>query len=82
MMFNGTHVRRRQRNHNCQGKSQKDVFKKVQAFCEEYVLRNLHVLGVFCYAKSKNQCWQAEKSRLHYLNLHISKMAAKLKKCK
>ena len=41
------------------------LFKKVQAFCEEKVLRCL--LGVFWYAKSKNQCWQAEKWRLHYL---------------
>ena len=35
------------------------LFKKVQAFCEEKVLRCL--LGVFWYAESKNQCWQAEK---------------------
>ena len=35
------------------------LFKKVQAFCEEKVLR--YVLGVFWYAESKNQCWQAEK---------------------
>ena len=41
------------------------LFKKVQAFCEEKVLRCL--LGVFWYAESKNQCWQAEKWRLHYL---------------
>ena len=41
------------------------LFKKVQAFCEEKVLRCL--LGVFLYAESKNQCWQAEKWRLHYL---------------
>ena len=54
------------------------LFKKVQAFCEEKVLRCL--LGVFWFAESKNQCWQAEKWRLHYLILHISKMAAKLKK--
>ena len=40
------------------------LFKKVQAFCEEKVLRCL--LGVFWYAESKNQCWQAEKWRLHY----------------
>ena len=31
----------------------------VQAFCEEKGLRSL--LGVFGYAESKNQCWQAEK---------------------
>ena len=37
------------------------LFKKVQAFCEEKVLR--YLLGVFWYAKSKNQCWQAEKWR-------------------
>ena len=41
------------------------LFKKVQAFCEEKVLRCL--LGVFWYAESKNQCWRAEKWRLHYL---------------
>ena len=41
------------------------LFKKVQAFCEEKVLR--YLLGVFWYAESKNQCWQAEKWRLHYL---------------
>ena len=34
------------------------LFKKVQAFCEEKVLR--YLLGVFWYAESKNQCWQAE----------------------
>ena len=33
------------------------LFKKVQAFCEEKLLRCL--LGVFWYAESKNQCWQA-----------------------
>ena len=31
----------------------------VQAFCEEKGLWSLS--GVFGYAKSKNQCWQAEK---------------------
>ena len=31
----------------------------VQAFCEEKGLRSLS--GVFGYAESKNQCWQAEK---------------------
>ena len=41
------------------------LFKKVQAFCEEKVLR--YLLGVFWYAESKNQCWQAEKWRFHYL---------------
>ena len=41
------------------------LFKTVQAFCEEKVLR--YLLGVFWYAESKNQCWQAEKWRLHYL---------------
>ena len=41
------------------------LFKKVQAFCEEKVLR--YLLGVFWYAESNNQCWQAEKWRLHCL---------------
>ena len=41
------------------------LFKKVQAFCKEKVLR--YLLEVFLYDKSKNQCWQAEKWRLHYL---------------
>ena len=41
------------------------LFKKVQAFCEEKVLR--YLLGVFWYAESKNQCWKAVKWRLHYL---------------
>ena len=41
------------------------LFKKVQAFCEENVLRCL--LGVFWYAESINQCWQAEKCRIHGL---------------
>ena len=41
------------------------LFKKIQAFCEEKVLR--YKVGVFWYAESKNQCWQAEKWRLHYL---------------
>ena len=41
------------------------LIKKVQAFCEEKVLR--YLLGVFWYAESKNKCWQAEKWRLHYL---------------
>ena len=35
------------------------LFKKVQAFCEEKVLR--YLLGIFWYAESKHQCWQAEK---------------------
>ena len=39
------------------------LFKKVQAFCEEKVLR--YLLEIFWYAESKNQCWQAEKWRLH-----------------
>ena len=34
------------------------LFKKVQAFCEEKVLRYLS--GVFWFATSKNQCWHAE----------------------
>ena len=54
------------------------LFKKVQAFCEEKVLR--YLLGVFWYAESKNQCCQAEKMASSLSNLHISKMAAKLKK--
>ena len=41
------------------------LFKKVQAFCEEKVLR--YLVGVFWYADFKKQCWQAEKWRLHYL---------------
>ena len=41
------------------------LFKKVQAFCEEKVLR--YLIEVFWYAESKNQCWQAEKWRLCYL---------------
>ena len=41
------------------------ILRKVQAFCEEKVLRCL--LGVYWYAESKNQCWQADKWRLHYL---------------
>ena len=50
------------------------LLKKVQAFCEENVLRCL--FGVFWYAESKSQCWQASSLS----NFHISKMAAKLKK--
>ena len=38
---------------------------KVQAFCEEKGLRSF--LGVFGYAESKNQCWQAEKWLLYHL---------------
>ena len=30
------------------------LFKKVQAFCEEKVLR--YLFGVYWYAESKNQC--------------------------
>ena len=41
------------------------LFKKVLAFCEEKILRCL--LGIFWYAESKNQGWQAEKWRPHYL---------------
>ena len=53
---------------------------KVQAFCEEKGFISL--LGVCGYAESKKkkQCWQAEKWRFSLSNLHISKMAAKLKK--
>ena len=40
------------------------LFKKVQAFCEEKVLRCL--FEVFWYAESKNQCWHAKKWRLYY----------------
>ena len=41
-------------------KSEKSLsFVTVQAFCEEKGLRSLS--GVFGYAESKNQCWQAEK---------------------
>ena len=41
------------------------LFRKVQAFCEEKVLR--YLLGVFSYAVSETQCWQAEKWCIHYL---------------
>ena len=41
------------------------LFKKVKTFCEEKVLR--YLFGVFWYAESKNQCWQAEKWHLYYL---------------
>ena len=34
----------------------------------------------FWYAKSKNQCWQAEKMAFSLSNLHIFKMVAKVKK--
>ena len=50
---------------NLEKNQKRRLFKKVQTFCEEKVLRCL--LGVFWYAESKNQCWQAEKWRLHYL---------------
>ena len=43
----------------------KRLFKTVQAFCEEIVLR--YLFRVFSNAESENQCWQAEKCRLHYL---------------
>ena len=53
------------------------LFKKVHAFCEEKVLR--YLLGVFWYAESKNQCGKL-KNGVSLSNLHIPKMAAKLKK--
>ena len=34
------------------------LFKKVQVFCDEKVLR--YLLGVVLYAESKNQCVEAE----------------------
>ena len=43
----------------------------VQAFCEEKGLRSLS--GVLRYAESKNQCWQADKWRLHHLICIFSK---------
>ena len=51
---------------------------KVQAFCEEKGLRSF--LGVFGYAKSKNQCWQAEKWRLHHLICIFPRWPPKLRK--
>ena len=51
---------------------------KVQAFCEEKGLRSL--LGVFGYAESKNQCWQAEKRLLHYLICIFPRWPPKLRK--
>ena len=56
---------------------QSRLLMKVHAFCEEKGLTSL--LGVFEYAESKSQCWQAEKKAFSLSNLHISKMAAKLK---
>ena len=55
------------------------LFKKVQVFCEEKVLR--YLLGVFWYAETKKQCCWLKMASLVY-NLHVSKMAAKLKKYK
>ena len=48
---------------------------KVQAFCEEKSLMSL--LGIFGYDETKNQ-WKLKKA-FSLSNLHISKMAAKLK---
>ena len=51
---------------------------KVQAFCEEKGLRPF--LGVFGYAESKNQCWQAEKLLLHHLICIFPRWPPKLRK--
>ena len=51
---------------------------KVQAFCEEKGSRSF--LGVFGYAESKNQCWQAEKWLLHHLICIFPKWPPKLRK--
>ena len=51
---------------------------KVQAFCEEKGLRSF--LGVFRYAESKNQCWQAEKWLLHHLICIFLRWSPKLRK--
>ena len=51
---------------------------KVQAFCEEKGLRSF--LGVFGYAESKNQCWQAEKWLLHHLICIFPRWPPKLRK--
>ena len=51
---------------------------KVQAFCEEKGLRSF--LGVFGYAESKNQCWQAEKWLLHHLICIFSRWPPRLRK--
>ena len=51
---------------------------KVQAFCEEKGLRSF--LGVFGYAESKNQCWQAEKWLLPHLICIFPRWPPKLRK--
>ena len=51
---------------------------RVQAFCEEKGLRSF--LGVFGYAESKNQCWQAEKWFLHHLICIFPRWPPKLRK--
>ena len=51
---------------------------KVQAFCEEKGLRSF--LGVFGYAESKIQCWQAEKCLLHHLICIFPRWPPKLRK--
>ena len=51
---------------------------KVQAFCEEKGLRSF--LGVFGYAESKNQCWQAEKWLLYHLICIFPRWSPKLRK--
>ena len=51
---------------------------KVQAFCEEKGLRSFS--GVFGYAKSKNQCWQAEKWLFHHLICIFPRWPPKLRK--
>ena len=63
-----------------QEKNRKDAYLriKVQAFCEDKVLR--YLLGVFWLAESKNQCWQAKKWRLHYLICMFPRWPPKLRK--
>ena len=51
---------------------------KVQAFYEEKGLRPF--LGVFGYAESKNQCWQAEKWPLHHLICIFPRWPPKIRK--
>ena len=51
---------------------------KVQAFCEEKGLRSF--LGVFGYAESKNQLWQAGKRLLHHLICIFPRWPPKLRK--
>ena len=52
---------------------------KVQTFCEEKGLISLLGVHVFGYAESKNRCWHLAEKWFSLFNLHISKMATKLK---